>query len=94
MGVEAAPACRIRKLRHEIRGAGLAYRILQLGVAGAGVAVEQVVADRAVQQGGVLGDHADLRAQALLGHLGDVLAVDEDAPAFQVVEAQQQVHQG
>jgi hypothetical protein len=44
-------------------------------------AVQQVVADRAVQQRGVLGDHADLCAQAFLADLGDVLAVDQDAPA-------------
>jgi hypothetical protein len=47
-----------------------------------------------VQQRGVLGDHADLCAQAFLGHFGDVLAVDQDAPALQVVQAQQQVDQG
>ena len=33
-------------------------------------------------------------AQALLGHRGDVLAIDEDAPALQVVQAQQQADQG
>ena len=44
-----------------------------------------------MEQRGVLGDHADLRAQALLRDLGDVLAVDEDAAVLQIVEAQQQV---
>jgi hypothetical protein len=37
-----------------------------VGVAGIGAAVEDVVAHRAVQQRGVLRDHADLRAQAVL----------------------------
>jgi hypothetical protein len=32
-----------------------------------------------VQQRGVLRDHADLRAQAVLRDLRDVLAVDQDA---------------
>ena len=56
-----------------------------------GPAVEDVVGDRAVQQRGVLRHHADLAAQALLARLGDVLAVDQDAAAFDVVEAQQQI---
>ncbi|KAG1530353.1 hypothetical protein G6F50_017374 [Rhizopus delemar] len=47
-----------------------------------------------MQQRGVLGDHADLLAKAFLGDMGDVLVVDQDAAAFQVVQAQQHVHQG
>ena len=46
-----------------------------------------------MQQRGVLRHHADLRAQAVLRDVGDVLAVDQDAARFQVVEAQQQVDQ-
>ena len=46
-----------------------------------------------MQQRRVLRDHADIGPQALLADLGDILAVDEDAPAFQVIEAQQQVDQ-
>jgi hypothetical protein len=64
-----------------------------VGVAGVRAAVEDVVAHRAVQQRGVLRDHADLRAQAVLRDAGDVLAVDQDAALLQVVEAQQQVDQ-
>ena len=62
-----------------------------VGVVRVGPAVEDVVAHRAVQQRGVLRDHADLRAQAVLRAVRDVLAVDQDAAAFDVVEAQQQV---
>ena len=47
-----------------------------------------------MQQRGVLSDHGNLRAQALLRHRGNVLAVDQDAAAFQIEEAQQQVDQG
>ena len=50
-------------------------------LAGVGPAVEDVVAHGAVQQRGVLRDHADLRAQAVLRDVGDVLAVDQDAAA-------------
>ena len=60
-------------------------------LAGVGPAVEDVVAHRAVQQRGVLRHHADLRPQAVLRDVGDVLAVDQDAARLQVVEAQQQV---
>ncbi len=62
-------------------------------VAGIGPAVEDVVADRAVQQRGVLRHQADLAAQRILRDVGDVLPVDEDAAALDVVEAQQQVDQ-
>jgi hypothetical protein len=54
-------------------------------------AVADVVADRAVQQRGVLRDDRDLRAQALLRDARDILPVDQDAAAFQIEEAQQQV---
>ena len=46
-----------------------------------------------MQQRRVLGNHTNLSAQALLGHLGDVLPVDQDAPGLQVVEPQQHVDQ-
>ena len=57
-------------------------------------AIADVVADRTVQQRGVLRDHGDLRAQTLLRDRSDVLAVDQDAAAFEVEEAQQQVDHG
>ena len=47
-------------------------------------AIQDVLADRTVQQGRVLRDHADLPAQAVLGRRGDVLPVDQDAPALDV----------
>ena len=46
-----------------------------------------------MQQRGVLGDHANLAAQTLLRHGGDILLVDYNPPTVQVIEAQQQVHQ-
>ena len=47
-----------------------------------------------MQQRGVLRHHRDLRAQRLLRRARDVLAVDQDAAAFEVEEAQQQVDHG
>ncbi len=56
-------------------------------------AVGDVVVHRAMQQRGILRDHADLLAERFLRHLGDVLPVDEDAAALQVVETEEQVDQ-
>ena len=67
---------------------------LDLGVGRLRPAVADVLADRAVQQRGVLRHHRDLRAQAFLRDRGDVLAVDQDAAALDVEEAQQQVDRG
>ncbi len=53
-------------------------------------AVADVVAHGVVEQHGVLRDHADGVAQRGLGHVADVLAVDGDAAAGHVVEAEQQ----
>ena len=47
-----------------------------------------------MQQRGILRHHGDMGAQALLGDAGDVLAIDQDAPALQLEEAQQHVDQG
>ena len=43
-----------------------------------------------MQQRGVLRHHADLRAQAVLRHVRDILPVDQHAAAVEVVEAHQQ----
>ncbi len=55
--------------------------------------VGDVVAHRVVEQDGVLGDDGDLRAQRRDGQIADVAAVNEQAPAGDVEEARQQVHQ-
>ena len=49
LGVEAAAALAVVEVADEAVGAGLAHRLQQLGIAGPGAAVAQVVADRAVQ---------------------------------------------
>ena len=61
---------------------------------GAGLAIGDVVFDRVVEQHGVLRDDADGGAQGLLLHVADVLAVDQDAAAGHVVEAEQQARDG
>ena len=58
-----------------------------------GPAIADVVADRAVQQRGVLRHHARSARAGFLRDLRDVLAVDQDAAVLEVEEAQQQVDQ-
>lgn len=73
---------------------GAARGRLHRGVVGVWPAVQQVVAHRAVQQGGILRHHAHLGAQAVLCHPRDILAIDQDTTAIQVVETQQQIDDG
>ena len=87
----AAPALPVLEIGDELVRMRQRGRRRDVRVAGGGPAVADVVADRAVQQRGVLRHHGNLRAQALLRHRRDVLAVDQDAAVFEVEEAQQQV---
>ena len=48
---------------------------------GGGVAIGDVVVDRVIEQHRVLRHDADGAAQARLGDVADVLAVDGDAPS-------------
>jgi hypothetical protein len=94
MGLKAPPPAKILKLGNELA------RVRELGsrddlrLGGVRPAIADVVANGAVQQRGVLGDDRDLRPQALLGHVGDILAVDEDPAALEIKEAQQKIDQG
>ena len=67
--------------------AAAARRRLELVVGGVGPGVEQVVADRGVEQVGLLGDHADDLAERREGDPPDVVAVDLDGAGIDVVEA-------
>ena len=69
-------------------------RLFDLGVAGFPAAVADVVADGVVEQHGVLRHHADGRAQRVLRDVADILAVDRNAPAADLVEAEQQARDG
>ena len=47
-----------------------------------------------MQQRRILRHHRDMRAQRFLRDRRNILAVDQDAAAFELVEAQQQIDQG
>ena len=91
MRLELAPSAPVGEPLDEVRRMGLARCRDHRLVAGLRPPVEDVLLDRAVQQGRVLRHHGDLRAQALLLDAGDVLAVDQDAPLLRLEEAQEQV---
>ena len=63
-------------------------RFLHFGVCCLPAAISDVVADRVVEQHRVLRDHPDRLAQRFLCHRRDVLIVDQDASAGQIVEAE------
>jgi hypothetical protein len=65
-----------------------------VGLAGARLAVGDVVFDGVVEQHRILRHDADRVAQRLLRHVAQVLAVDGDAAAVDVVEAEQQARHG
>ena len=56
-------------------------------------AVEQVLADRAVEQPGVLQNHAEMLAQVVTGDVARIHAVDGDRTALDLIEAHEQVDQ-
>ena len=73
---------------------GEAGGALDLGVAGAGAADADVLGDRAVEEAGVLEDDGDRAAQAGEGDVGDVVAVDQDAPRVGLAQALEQRERG
>src|ERR1041385_1104644 len=91
--VIATPALPVLKVEDELVRMRELCRGDELGVARGGATVTNVITDTTVQKGGILGHHRDLRAQALLRDVRDVLPVDQDAAAFQIEEAQQQIDQ-
>ena len=69
---------------------GAPRRLVHLRLAGVGPAVADVVERRAVEHRRLLPDRADLGAQRVLGQVADVDAVEQDAPALDLVEPEQQ----
>src|SRR5690606_21532559 len=72
---------KVFQLRH-------AQRIPDILVGGTRFTVGNVVATGVVEQHGVLGHHTDSLAQAVLTDSPNVLAVNGDATAFDVIEAE------
>ena len=68
--------------------------LLDLGVGGVGPADADVLGDRAVEQAGVLEHDGDVVPQRAERHVGDVLAVDQDAAGIGRAQALQERQRG
>ena len=80
----------LRRTTDETVDLRLTRGFLDFGVARVPAAVADVVADGVVEQHRVLRHHADRGAQRVLRDIADILAVDQDAAAGDIVEAEQQ----
>ena len=92
--VVAAPPFGIGKVGDEIRCFGTSGGLHHFFVRRVRAAVDDVVAHGAVQQAGILRYQSDLGAQAFLGNVADVLAVDGNRTALRFVKAQEQIDDG
>src|SRR5262249_36538112 len=93
MGVETAPAIMVGELGNELGGVCLLRGFDHFRVACLWPPVEDVVAYRAMHERSILGDQADLATERILGGVGNVLPIDQDAAAFEGVEAKEEVDQ-
>ena len=93
MGLQPAPTLAVGQIGHEALRFGHEDGALDLVLGRVGATVGDVLAHGTMQQAAVLRHHPDGGAQAVLRHLGHVLPVNGDRPAFDIVKAQQQVHQ-
>src|SRR5215831_15865460 len=76
MRIKAAPLVEVFEALDEFDGLRLRSSAADLPFARLRPAIADVVADRTMQQRGVLGNHRDLRAQPLLRDRRDVLPID------------------
>ena len=74
----------------EIVNLRAACRILDFGLTGTFAAIADIVSDAVVEQHGILRDDADMRSQAGLRDVAQILPVDGDPPASHVVKTIEQ----
>ena len=79
------------KRHDEIVRVGRARRVDDLGFARTCAPHGNIFADRAAKQEHILPDIGNLAAQGAARHRCDILAVDDDAAAVRLMEAQQQI---
>ena len=84
----------LRLVLHEIPDVGLFQRRLHLGLGGVGLGIQQIIADRAVEQVGLLADHPHLRPQEAQVELAHVDAVEGHTALVHVVQAGNQIDDG
>ncbi len=74
-------------MRSHLAG-GLKHRLIRRF----GTAIEDVFPHRPMQQRRVLRDHANVRTQAVLRHIADRLAVNQDTTCLDIMKAEEKVH--
>ena len=82
-----------RKRRYESIDTGLPRRLQQVGIAGIGIAHQDVVADRTGKQDRVLHHHADIAADIIRPDLTDIGRIDQHRAAIGRVQAAQKTEQ-
>src|SRR3954454_1740825 len=87
-------AVTFRQPEDEVMRIGETCRLLDGSHAGARPAIGDVLGQRPVKQDRVLLHNGDLAAQGLLGHPGDILAVNQDAAARNIIEPLHQLGEG
>src|SRR6185437_7215341 len=87
-------AVALRQPLDEVVRVGEPRRLLDRRHAGAGPAIGDVLGQRAVKQDRLLLHDRDLTAQRLLRRLRDILTVDQDSSATDVVEPLYQLDEG
>ena len=90
--IARAPRMILQRQDEIMRLGGLGGRD-DLILRGIGPPIKDVVAGRAVEHRGFLGDHGDLATQAFLRDVAQVVPVQQHRAAFDVVKPQQQRHQ-
>ena len=91
LGVVATSTLPILQAQDELMRVGVLGCLDDLLEARLRPTIGDVVADRAMQQRRILRHYRDRAPQAFLRHAADVLAVDGDAAAFDIMEAQQDI---
>src|SRR5215470_9287701 len=94
MGVITAAALPVFEIDDEVMCMCHFGSVNDCGFASIRTPIADIVANRTVQQRGVLCHHRNLRAQAFLRDVRDILPIDQDASALQIEETQQQIHKG
>ncbi len=87
-------AVTFRQPQDELMGVGQTRSLLNRSHAGSGPAIGDILGQRAVKQDRLLLHNGDLAAQRVLRGLGDILTVDQDAPAADVVKPLHQLDKG
>ncbi len=93
MGIKPTPTFRVSQQRNELISLCQTDCALDHFFGGIRSAIHDVLTYGTMKKRCVLCDHADACTKRVLRDLGNVLAVNQNAALFEIVEAQQQIDQ-